>query len=228
MYADYRKNDLEEKMHRMKVRPLDVMVTGSTGAGKSTTLNALFDRYVAKVGDGVAPETMNLTAYSLNDVARFWDTPGLGDGYYKDRNHEQKIIDLLHKTYTLDGKSYGWIDLVLIIIEGNTRDMGSTYKLLNEIIIPNFQRDRILIAVNQCDVAMKGRHWDEYYNRPDWQLREFLENQVLTIKQRVLQSTGINIITPVYYSGEYGYNVERLMDLIIDNIPLERRPLFRN
>lgn len=226
MYSEYRKRDIEEKMHRMQVHPLDVMVTGATGAGKSTTLNALFERYVAKVGDGVEPETMDLTAYSLNNVARFWDTPGIGDGWYKDREHEQKIRSLLHKTYTIDGSRYGWIDLVLIILEGITRDLGSTYRLLNDVIVPNFQRDRILIAINQCDVAMKGRHWDHVYNRPDWQLKDFLEDKVQTIKQRVRSSTGVNIITPIYYSGEYSYNIDKLMDLIIDHIPLERRPLY--
>ena len=221
MYSNYRIDDIRRKLSRMAVHPLDVMVTGATGAGKSTTLNALFER-----GDGVDPETMELTSYSLNEVARFWDTPGVGDGWVQDQRHSKKIIDLMYKTYTIDGSKYGWIDLILIIIEGATRDMGSTYKLINDIIIPHFQRDRILIAINQCDVAMKGRHWNAHYNRPDEVLKQFLDDKVSSIKQRVRVSTGIDIIQPIYYSGEYGYNINRLMDLIIDNMPLERRPLY--
>ena len=46
------------------------------------------------------------------------------------------------------------------------------------------------------------------------------------IKRRVKEATGVDIITPVYYSGEYGYNVDKLMDLIIDNIPKQRRDLI--
>ena len=225
MVANYRLGDLREKMHRMKIRPLDVMITGVTGAGKSTTLNSFFGRYVAKVGKGVDPETMELTSYTLNDDARFWDTPGLGDGVSRDRIHAKKIVDLLYKTYNVDGKVYGWIDLVLVIIEGVNRDMGSTYKLLNEILIPNIQRDRILVAVNQCDIAMKGRHWNSYSNRPDATLEDFLSEQVRSIQRRIRDTTGINIIMPIYYSGEYSYNIERLMDLIIDNIPAQRRDL---
>ena len=98
--------------------------------------------------------------------------------------------------------------------------------LINDIIIPHFQRNRVLIAINQCDVAMKGRHWNDYYNRPDEVLKQFLDDKVSSIKQRVRASTGIDIIQPIYYSGEYGYNINRLMDLIIDNMPLERRPLY--
>ena len=226
MYSDYRLADLTQKMKIMQIRPLDVMVTGVTGAGKSTTLNSLFEKCVAKVGNGVEPETMNLTSYMLNDVARFWDTPGLGDGVERDRIHAKKIVDLLYKTYNVDGKYYGWIDMVLIIVEGINRDMGSTYRLLNEIIVPNFQRDRILVAINQSDVAMKGRHWDSYYNRPDDVLENFLNEQALSIQRRVHEATGVNIIKPVYYSGEYNYNVNKLMDLIIDNIPTQRRDLI--
>jgi hypothetical protein len=74
-------------------------------------------------------------------------------------------------------------------------------------------------------MAMKGRHWDDYYNRPDSTLENFLREQAESIKRRVRESTGVNIITPVYYSAEYGYNVNKLMDLIIDNIPLNRRNL---
>lgn len=225
MLANYRLDDLKAKMVRMKIHPLDVMITGVTGAGKSTTLNAFFGRYVAKVGTGVDPETMDLTSYTLNDDARFWDTPGLGDGVERDKVHAKKIIDLLYKTYTIDGRRYGWIDLVLVIIEGVNRDMGTTYKLLNEIVIPNFPRNRILVAINQADVAMKGRRWDERNNRPDDVLEKFLREQAQSVKRRVREATGVDILTPIYYSGEYGYNLHKLMDFIIDNIPAERRTI---
>lgn len=153
---------------------------------------------------------------------------GHGDGVSQDKIHSKKIIDLLYKEYYKDHKPYGWIDLVLIIIEGINRDMGSTNKLLNEIIVPNFQRDRILVAINQADVAMKGRHWDNFYNRPDSELENFLREQADSVKRRVKESTGVNIITPICYSAEYGYNVNKLMDLIIDNIPRYKRDLVIN
>lgn len=40
----YRKNDIEKKLEKARFRPLDVMVTGVTGAGKSTTLNTIFKK----------------------------------------------------------------------------------------------------------------------------------------------------------------------------------------
>lgn len=223
--SQYRKSDIDARLCQARFRPLDIMVTGVTGAGKSTTLNSFFQKTVAAVGSGVDPETMELDAYELNDSFRLWDTPGLGDGVERDKIHKKKLIDLLYKTYSMDGNIYGFIDLVLIIIEGANRDMGTTYTLLNEVIIPNIQRDRILIAINQADVSMKSRHWNNQTNMPDEQLQTFLRQQAISVKKRIKEASGMDIITPICYSAQYGYNVKQLFDFIIDNMPLQRRPL---
>ena len=224
---NYRVRDIEKKLEKARFRPLDVMVTGVTGAGKSTTLNTIFKKNVATVGNGVDPETMDLDSYSLNDVFRLWDTPGLGDGVANDEIHKRKLVNLLYKTYSLDGNIYGWIDSAIVVLEGLNRDMGSTYTLLNEVIVPNIQADRILVVINQADMAMKGRHWNKETNRPDEVLVDFLERQALSIQNRVKEATGVTIRKPVYYSAEYGYNIEKLLDFIIDNMIVERRPLVR-
>ena len=225
-FRDYRKMDIEKKLEKARFMPLDVMVTGVTGAGKSTTLNTIFRKNVAIVGNGVDPETMSLEFYSLNDVFRLWDTPGLGDGVKNDEIHKRKLVNLLYKTYSLDGNVYGWVDLAIVVLEGLTRDMGSTYTLLNEVIVPNIQADRILVVINQADMAMKGRHWNKETNRPDQVLVDFLEKQAISIQNRVKEATGVTIRKPVYYSAEYGYNIEKLLDFIIDNIILEKRQLI--
>ncbi len=171
---------------------------------------------------------MELDSYSLNDAFRLWDTPGLGDGIAKDQVHKKKLVDLLYKVYVTnpDQQRYGWIDMVLVIIEGGNRDMGTTYTLLNEVIVPNIQRDRILVAINQADFAMKGYHWNHSFNAPDAELYAFLENQALSIQRRVREATGVNILKPVYYSAQYSWNIDKLFDFIIDNMPTCRRSLF--
>lgn len=227
-FSTYRTMDINRKLGIIGVRPLDVMVTGVTGAGKSTTLNSFFQRTVAKVGDGVDPETMELDAYALNDFFRVWDTPGLGDGVAIDQIHKKKMVDLLYKTYSLkEGGLYGFIDLVMVIIEGANRDMGTTYTLLNEVIVPNIQKDRILVVINQADVAMKGRHWSYTTKTPDTQLIDFLDAQAVSVQKRVQEATGITIPKPVYYSAEYGWNVKAVFDFIIDHMPTQKRILIR-
>lgn len=219
----YRMNEMERKLDIARFYPLDVMVTGVTGAGKSTTLNSLFEKIVAEVGEGCDPQTMELDSYRLNKVFRLWDTPGLGDGVYKDQIHEKKLVNLLYKTYNMDSRKYGFIDIVLVIIEGSNRDMGTTYHLLNNIILPNFPSDRVLVAINQADVAMKGRHWDKDKNQPDEVLKDYLEEQTESIQRRIRETTGIMIKRPVYYSAQRDYNITNLVDLIVENMPTRRR-----
>jgi predicted GTPase len=48
MYKNYRYSELHEKSNKVGII-FDVMVTGVTGAGKSTTLNTLFQKEVSKV-----------------------------------------------------------------------------------------------------------------------------------------------------------------------------------
>ncbi|KPW03421.1 MULTISPECIES: GTPase family protein [unclassified Pseudoalteromonas] len=225
MYKNYRETDFITGLNIIGINPLDIMVTGVTGAGKSTTLNSIFQKDIAKVGKGVDPETMTLTSYMLNDYFRLWDTPGLGDGIEKDREHSKKIVELLYKDYSMSDNKHGFIDMVLVIIEGSNRDMGTNYKLLNEIIVPNFQKERIVVAVNQADMAMKGRYWDYTNNEPMEKLKDFLESQTISIQNRVKEATGVSIIKPIYYSAEYGYNIDVLLDLLVDNMPNQKRNL---
>ncbi len=226
-FSKYRKNEIDKKLDKARYYPLDIMVTGVTGAGKSTTLNTLFNKDISEVGDGVDPKTMKIKSYSLNDYFRVWDTPGLGDGVEIDNIHKKKLVDLLYEKYSLDNNTYAVIDMAIVVIEGANRDMGTTYTLLNEVIVPNIQSNRIFVIINQADVAMKGRNWDRERNRPNEKLIKFLDNQAISIQKRVKEATGVEILRPVYYSAEYGYNVKEVFDFIIENIPNKRRNLMQ-
>lgn len=114
---------------------------------------------------------------------------------------------------------------MLVILDGSGRDMGTAYRLPNEVVAPNFQKDRILVAINQADMAMKGRHWDERANRPDRVLSDFLESKAESVRNRLAEATGVKIPRPVCFSAEKNYNVGKLLDMIVDNMPKERRNL---
>jgi predicted GTPase len=86
--SNYRLNELRSKL---RVRPLDIMLVGVTGAGKSSTSNAIVGNDSAKVGVGVNPETQDFKPYYLNEYIRFWDTPGIGDSPMKDEFNMQII-----------------------------------------------------------------------------------------------------------------------------------------
>lgn len=221
----YRVRDIEENLRIAKFRPLDVLVIGGTGAGKSSTINALFQQEVAKVGRSCDPETMEISSLDVNEWFRVWDSPGLGDNVERDKKYAKELVQMLYRDYYVNEKRYGFIDTVLVILDGSGRDMRTAYKILNEIVVPNFQIDRILVAINQADMVMKGRHWDESRNQPDQELEKFLEDKARSIRDRIKEATGIKVAKPVYYSAERNYHVKELLDFIIDHMPKERRNL---
>ena len=200
---------------------------------KNSTINALFNADVAKVGIGVDPETMDVKYYKLKNLI-LWDTPGFGDGVEADARHAKNIIKKLNE---VDKNGKALIDLVLVILDGSTRDLGTSYELINKVIIPNLgenKKDRILVAINQADMVMKGKHWNHEKNEPDAVLTEQLKEKVQSVQRRIFGDTGVDI-EPIYYSAGYKesetdkqnpYNLSKLLYYIIEHTPEEKRLVY--
>ena len=224
------RNKLLKNLLKLKEQKINLMITGATGCGKSSTINALFNTEVAKVGVGVDPETMEIEKYELDNLV-LWDSPGLGDGKEADNRHAKNIIKKLNE---LDEDGNLLIDLVLVILDGGSRDLGTSYELINKVIIPNLgknKENRILVAINQADVAMKGRYWNYEENKPEEKLVKFLDEKVQSVQKRIKEGTGIDI-TPIYYCAGYKeegkkqcrpYNLTKLLSYIIKYTPKDKR-----
>lgn len=221
------------KLIGLKREKLNILITGATGSGKSSTINALFDMEVSKVGVGVNPETMDIKSYCLGNMI-LWDSPGLGDGKEADIRHSKNIISKLTEK---DGDGKLIIDLVIVILDGSTKDLGTSYELINNVIIPYMgkeRNERILVAINQADVAMKGKHWDYEKNAPDEVLKKFLEEKVASVKKRIYDGTGVTT-EPIYYCAGFKeegemqskpYNLSKLFYYILKMTPKEKRLVY--
>jgi len=178
---------------------------------------------------------VDIQKYELDNLI-LWDTPGLGDGKEADNRHARNIIDKLAE---VDKDGNAVIDLVLVILDGGTRDLGTSYELINEVIIPNLgenKSERILVAINQADMAMKGRYWDYGKNEPMSELKEFLDKKVVSVRSRIKETTGVEV-NPIYYSAGYKeegmiqsapYNLSKLLYYIVKATPKEKRVVFCN
>ena len=211
-------------------RKVNLMLVGATGSGKSSTVNAMFDMKVATVGVGADPETEAIEKYELGNLI-VWDTPGLGHGVDEDKENIRQIVTKLSET---DETGKMLIDLVLVILDTSSKDLSVTYDVINNTLIPCLGKDethRILIALNQADMAMKGRHWDHEQNAPDPVLKGFLTKKANSIVERILAASGLKV-NPVCYCAGYTeddgkqqnpYNLPKLLYYILMAVPVEKR-----
>lgn len=231
--SEFDKTIVLKNLNSLKETKVNILITGATGSGKSSTINALFDFEKAKVGTGVDPETMEIAKFELDNIILF-DSPGLGDGKESDRKHAKNIINKLNEK---DKNNDLLIDLVLVVLDGSSRDLGTSFELINSVIIPNLGDDksRLLIAINQADMAMKGKNWNYQENRPETKLIEFLDEKVLSTRRRIKEATGVDV-TPIYYSAGYKedneeqrpYNLSKLLAFILRKTKEEKRVVFVN
>ena len=224
------KNERLSRLIKVRDKKVNIILVGATGSGKSSTVNALFNMDVAKVGVGVDPETDLITSYELENLT-IWDTPGLGDGIKNDEAYNKMLIDKLSE---LDKNGDPLIDLVLVILDASSKDLGTSYDLINNVIIPCLGEDkenRVIVGLNQADVAMKGKHWDSEKNEPDEVLLDFLKKKAESVQDRIREGTGLSI-KPVFYCAGYKedgedqckpYNLTKLLYYIINSIPREKR-----
>ena len=93
---------LYKNIEILKEQKLNILFVGATGVGKSSTINAIFNTEIAKVGYSVNPETATIQKYEIDNIV-LWDTPGLGDDPDKDKQYAIQIANDL-KAKDADGQ----------------------------------------------------------------------------------------------------------------------------
>lgn len=216
------KENIIEHIEQLKRQKLNVMFVGATGVGKSSTINAIFNMEIAEVGYGTDPETEVIQKYEIDNMI-LWDTPGLGDEPGKDRKYAINIVNALKQK---DENGELLIDEVVVLIDGSSKNMKTEYEIIEKIILPYIgDEKRIIIAINQCDMALKGRHWNHDIGEPDEELISFLNEKVLSVKDRIEASTGV-IANPIYYSALHHYNISKLLLSMISRMSETKRYLL--
>ncbi|QLB20891.1 hypothetical protein A6B43_04790 [Vespertiliibacter pulmonis] len=228
---------LRDLLDNIKQTKLNILVVGATGVGKSSTVNAVFkiqgvseNKDVAEIGKSAKPQTQEITAYELKNTI-IWDTPGLGDSSENDRLFSKMIMDKLKEK---NDKGEAVIDLVLCLLDASSRDLGTTYTLLTNHIIPFFKSsevndtDRIIIALNKIDKINCDGEWDYENNRPDDELMETIDMNKKELEDRLYSETGIKFDLLYFTAGRENikkpektvqpYNISKLLYFMVNKL----------
>jgi uncharacterized protein len=137
-----------------EIQPLNLLLIGRTGAGKSSLINTLFQQERAMVD--VLPSTDRLQSYTyetpIGETLLLWDTPG-----YEQMEKGQYTQIVLEKAATAD--------LVLLVMPVNDPALQMDLDLLTQIH-QQTPALSILTVVTQVDRLRPLREWEPPY---DWE-----------------------------------------------------------
>ncbi|MDJ0580023.1 GTPase [Crocosphaera sp.] len=143
-----------QPIEKIEAKPVNILLVGRTGAGKSSLINTLFKTKKAQVD--ILPNTDNFTAYNWRDSTgeslTIWDTPG-----YEQINRPQfreQVLNYCTKA-----------DLLLLVTPALDPSLEIDMKFLEEV--KREITDLTMIAiVTQVDRLRPMREWQPPY---DWQ-----------------------------------------------------------
>jgi hypothetical protein len=171
--------------------PINIILFGEVGVGKSSVINLIAGKPVAAVSSGVSGCTMSTTHYTFPVRGRqfhIWDTAGLEEpelgvnGYL---SAIEKSLDLIKQLF-----GQGGVDLLLFCMRGNrvTATTQSNYRLFYEVL-----------CGSQVPIALVVTHLEREPVMEDWWTRN-----VKSLDKYGIKSAGHACVTAIPGHGQYG------------------------
>ena len=144
--------ETSQSVETLQQTPLNVLLVGRTGAGKSSLINTLFVQELAAVD--VLPSTDRLQSYAFatpeGDALTLWDAPG-----YEQEGREDLRSQVLEKAAEAD--------VLLLLTPATDPALQMDREFLSELDLNDLP---IIIGVTQVDRLRPIREWTPPY---DWQ-----------------------------------------------------------
>jgi small GTP-binding protein len=194
---------LADKTNSDKAFKIGVM--GSTGVGKSSLCNALFEREVVRVSDFV-PQTRSVHSAKVNwgpNKIEIIDCPGIGWSFDDDKKYLQVYQDILNVS-----------DMAIWVTNAGSRTTMSDYQLIHGSLSPFILGGKyFVLVVNKVDLVEPIHEWDIEHNMPGKSQLFNIERQIMYLSRTLALPR--SVFLPV--SCKEKYNIEQLQHQIVNS-----------
>lgn len=200
--------------------PPTIGVVGVSGAGKSSTINALFGTNLEISHTGACTgkiEEIGMRLVTREDDAQHGqvtlvivDTPGLGGDIRMDSAYIDQCRERLPDC-----------DAILWVMAARSWAAHLDLRYLEEFVE---HRDRMVFGINQVDIV-HPMDWNEKINLPSVKMECNIEDVVHDRAESLRDALGVSPRI-LGFSAEKRFNLERLFDMLISAIPDDRKSMF--
>ncbi|MGG6239460.1 GTPase family protein [Nodosilinea sp. AN01ver1] len=210
--------DQAEPVEAVAIKPVNILLVGRTGAGKSSVINTLFDADLAEVD--VLPSTDEISTYRWQgdggETLTLWDSPGYEQVNRAD--YRDQLLDCAHEA-----------DLLLLVTPALDPALQMDADLLRDMRqeVPELPA---ITALTQVDRLRPLREWQPPY---DWQWgdrpKEVSIREATRYRQEQLGELCDRILPLVTRDGERSaWNADAIANALIELIdPVKELRLAR-
>lgn len=223
---EFKKSTLQLRLHELEDQPLNIMVAGPKGVGKTTTIKAMFGNDLAEEFNA----SSGITRFQNGNLV-VWDYPGHNGDEQHDKMLDMQIGSTLSES---DTEGNPLIDMVVVVLDAAERNLNQGYRLICDVIVPALGNDfesRLVVGLNKVDLASHSYEWDFINDSPSNEVEIWPESTAALIRHCMLDESGLEI-APVCYAADFErsngegrrpFNTIKLLNQIVAKLPAEKQ-----
>jgi uncharacterized protein len=212
--------DFIEQEYEKELRiPPRIAIIGSSGVGKSSTINALFGTSLPVSHTRAAtrhaveiPVEGEIVEGAKGDLI-LYDMPGIGEDIDKDEEYEEIYRRIIAQC-----------DVAVWVVSATDRRIAHDQRVIRDVVRPANEQlvNRLVIGVNKADLIYPG-NWNKKANLPSRKQEDYLYDRLQDIRDKLIKvCPGLTEDRIIAYSAKQRYHLLELFGGMLRACPEDR------